>query len=107
MYSGRQVRTGGGLIGIAVSGLLLFLFRCLRVADRGCATLGHAFLLQALIRLRILYGRALLLPGHDRPPFTHCTITFRIIISIRVEMAAGKARTGAWHLGLSALCRQV
>src|SRR5207244_11958093 len=50
--------------------LFLFLLR-LRVADRGSPTLGHALLLQALIGLRVLDRRALLLPWHRAPPLAN------------------------------------
>src|SRR5256886_17552240 len=69
MYSGRHRRTGGGLMGMGDGPLLfLFLLLRLRVADRGGPTLGHALLLQALIRLRVLDRRALLFPWHGAPP---------------------------------------
>src|SRR5881409_1212853 len=84
MYSGRQTKTAGGLIGIELSRLLLLLFFLgLRVADSRGAALRHAFLLQAFVGLGVLDRRALPLSGHSEPPLLTITVTFAPIMTIK------------------------
>src|SRR5437763_14284719 len=100
MYSGRQTKTAGGLIGIALSRLLLLLFFLgLRVADSRGAALRHAFLLQAFVGLGVLDRRALPLSGHSEPPLLTITVTFAPIMPIKPrpgqQQSTQKAR-GWW-----------